>query len=74
MKPAEMLLLLREMNFMKITKYELVVAPAEKIADEVNSFIEEGWQPFGPPTILPPPPEVEEQVDMVFQPMVRYEE
>lgn len=59
---------------MKVTEYKMVVASAEKITAEVNALINWGWQPFGSPTVLPPAPELVEQVDMVFQAMVHSRE
>jgi hypothetical protein len=54
-----------------INKYKLVVAPSGEIADEVNKMIQEGWQPFGSPFVLPAgPPDETLHVNMVYQAMV----
>ncbi|HUR45114.1 MAG TPA: hypothetical protein VMZ27_04480 [Candidatus Saccharimonadales bacterium] len=58
---------------MKVTEYKMVVATAVKINSEVNALIKSGWQPYGSPTVLPPTPELTEQLDIVFQAMVRTE-
>jgi hypothetical protein len=56
---------------MKITHYKLVAHRAGDVAETVNRLIEEGWQPFGAPCVLPPTPSLD-QVDTIFQAMVKY--
>jgi len=55
---------------MKITHYKLVSHRAEDMDEKVTALIQEGWQPFGGPFVIPTP-ELE-QVDTVYQAMVKY--
>jgi hypothetical protein len=56
----------------KITDYSLL---DEKTSDNLNQavseFMEDGWQPFGSPSVIP---ETEEYYASYCQAMVKYEE
>jgi hypothetical protein len=58
---------------MKITRYKLLCHRADYLENEVNSLIEQGWQPLGAPSIAPAPPH-SDQSDTVYQAMVFYGE
>lgn len=57
---------------MKVREYKLLVGSPEDLEKQVNELLKvTGWQPWGSPAVLPPTRELAEQVDMVFQAMVR---
>jgi hypothetical protein len=56
---------------MKVSKYKLVAAPQDEIEDKVNHLIQDGWQPFGSPFVLPAKPDdLTLQENTVYQAMV----
>jgi hypothetical protein len=56
---------------MNVNKYKLVAAPFDKLEDQVNQLIEEGWQPFGAPFLLPSrPDDLTLQQNMIYQAMI----
>ena len=58
-------------NPMNVNKYKLLAAPADELEEQVNQLIEAGWQPFGPPFLLPAKPDdLTLQQNMVYQAMV----
>ena len=56
---------------MKITHYKLIAERTESIEDKMTELIAAGWQPFGPPFVLPPTADME-PVETVFQAVVKY--
>jgi hypothetical protein len=60
------------MSSMHITEYKLLVAPARDCDSKINALIKDGWQPFGPPSVLPANSEYEGTSDTAFQALVRH--
>jgi len=56
---------------MKIKGYKLVIEPADRVERAVNDLLKQGWQPYGPPSVLPPIDPGPGDRDMVFQAMIR---
>lgn len=56
---------------MTVNKYKLVSGSIVEIEAQVNQLIEDGWQPFGPPFLLPAKPDdLTLQQNMVYQAMI----
>jgi hypothetical protein len=56
---------------MTVSQYKLVSGSIVEIEEQVNQLIEAGWQPFGPPFLLPAKPDdLTLQQNMVYQAMV----
>jgi hypothetical protein len=59
---------------MKITEYDILSDhDAGGLASEVEKYIADGWQPYGPPQVVCPVIEVG-PAPCFYQAMVRYEE
>jgi hypothetical protein len=57
---------------MKIKRYKMVVEYGfDKLEKTVNGLIDEGWQPFGPPSVHQE--SSGNELETFFQAMVRYE-
>jgi len=55
---------------MRIKHYRILTGETEKrLEEQVNKLIVEGWQPFGPPAVVPPV----EKDPRYLQAVVQYE-